>query len=131
LPGGIEEDGRACVVGQTSGTPSKRPGHTMPAMEKELRAKLYFLDWAPMLFTSALSGQRVGASLPLALLAVEQHRRRVTTSVRERSAAGGAELALSPHQRGRGARDASTTATQVPPGPPSFTLFVNDPKAVR
>ena len=27
----------------------------MPAMEKELRAKLYFLDWAPMLFTSALT----------------------------------------------------------------------------
>ena len=81
LAGRIEEDGRACVVVVNKWDAIEKDSHTLPAMEKELRARLYFLDWAPMLFTSALSGQRVNAIFPLAKQAVEQHRRRVSTSV--------------------------------------------------
>jgi GTP-binding protein len=81
LAGRIEEDGRACVVVVNKWDAVEKDSHTMSATEKELRAKLYFLDWAPMLFTSALTGQRVESIFALAALAVEQHRRRVTTSV--------------------------------------------------
>ena len=81
LAGRIEEDGRACVVVVNKWDAVEKDSHTMSAMEKELRAKLYFLDWAPMLFTSALTGQRVDSIFAIAALAVEQHRRRVSTSV--------------------------------------------------
>ena len=81
LAGRIEEDGRACVVVVNKWDAVEKDSHTMTAMEKELRSKLYFLDWAPMLFTSALTGQRVESIFALAALAVEQHRRRVSTSV--------------------------------------------------
>jgi GTP-binding protein len=81
LAGRIEEDGRACVVVVNKWDAIEKDSHTMPAMEKELRSKLYFLDWAPMLFTSALSGQRVQSIFAIAAVAVEQHRRRVSTSV--------------------------------------------------
>jgi len=101
--------------------------HTMPAMEKELRAKLYFLDWAPMLFTSALSGQRVQAIFPLALLAVEQHRRRVTTSVVNEVLTEALSWRTPPTSRG-GRQGRLYYGTQVAVRPPSFTLFVNEPK---
>lgn len=99
----------------------------MPAMERELRAKLYFLDWAPMLFTSALSGQRVEAIFPLALLAVEQHRRRVSTSVVNEVLTEALSWRTPPATRG-GRSGKLYYGTQVAVRPPSFTLFVNDPK---
>jgi GTP-binding protein len=105
----------------------EKDSHTMPAMEKELRAKLYFLDWAPMLFTSALSGQRVQAIFPLALLAVEQHRRRVTTSVVNEVLTEALSWRTPPTSRG-GRQGRLYYGTQVAVRPPSFTLFVNEPK---
>jgi GTPase len=105
----------------------EKDSHTMPAMEKELRAKLYFLDWAPMLFTSALSGQRVQAVFPLALLAVEQHRRRVTTSVVNEVLTEALSWRSPPTSRG-GRQGRLYYGTQVAVRPPSFTLFVNEPR---
>ena len=127
LAGRIEEDGRACVVVVNKWDAIEKDSHTMPAMEKELRAKLYFLDWAPMLFTSALSGQRVTAIFPLAKLAVEQHRRRVSTSVVNEVLQEALRWRTPPTTRG-GRQGRLYYGTQVASGPPSFTLFVNDPK---
>ena len=127
LAGRIEEDGRACVVVVNKWDAIEKDSHTMPAMEKELRAKLYFLDWAPMLFTSALSGQRVTAIFPLALLAVEQHRRRVSTSVVNEVLQEALRWRSPPTTRG-GRQGRLYYGTQVASRPPSFTLFVNDPK---
>jgi len=127
LAGRIEEDGRACVVVVNKWDVIEKDSHTMPAMEKELRARLYFLDWAPMLFTSALSGQRVNAIFPLAKLAVEQHRRRVSTSVVNEVLQEALRWRSPPTTRG-GRQGRLYYGTQVASRPPSFTLFVNDPK---
>ncbi len=127
LAGRIEEEGRACVVVVNKWDAIEKDSHTMPAMEKDLRAKLYFLDWAPMLFTSALSGQRVEAIFPLALLAVEQHRRRVSTSVVNEVLQEALRWRSPPTTRG-GRQGRLYYGTQVATRPPSFTLFVNDPK---
>jgi GTPase len=124
---GVTEDGRACVVVVNKWDAIEKDSHTMPAMEKELRAKLYFLDWAPMLFTSALSGQRVQAIFPLALLAVEQHRRRVTTSVVNEVLTEALSWRTPPTSRG-GRQGRLYYGTQVAVRPPSFTLFVNEPR---
>ena len=59
LAGRIEEEGRACVVIVNKWDAVEKDTYTMSLMEKEIRSKLYFLDWAQMLFTSALTGQRV------------------------------------------------------------------------
>ena len=127
LAGRIEEDGRACVVVVNKWDAIEKDSHTMPAMEKELRARLYFLDWAPMLFTSALSGQRVNAIFPLALRAVEQHRRRVSTAVVNEVLQEALRWRSPPTSRG-GRQGRLYYGTQVATRPPSFTLFVNDPK---
>jgi GTP-binding protein len=127
LAGRIEEDGRACVVVVNKWDAIEKDSHTMPAMEKELRAKLYFLDWAPMLFTSALSGQRVQSIFAIAAVAVEQHRRRVSTSVVNEVLQEAVSWRSPPTSRG-GRQGRIYYGTQVATRPPSFTLFVNDPK---
>jgi GTP-binding protein len=127
LAGRIEEDGRACVIVVNKWDAIEKDSHTMPAMEKELRAKLYFLDWAPMLFTSALTGQRVESIFAISVVAVEQHRRRVSTSVVNEVLREAVSWRSPPTSRG-GRQGRIYYGTQVATRPPSFTLFVNDPK---
>ena len=127
LAGRIEEDGRACVVAVNKWDLISKDSHTLPAMEKELRSKLYFLEWAPMLFISALTGQRVERIFPLAALAVEQHRRRVSTSVVNEVLKEALSWRTPPTTRG-GRQGKVYYGTQVAVRPPSITLFVNDPK---
>jgi len=127
LAGRIEEAGRACVLVVNKWDAIEKDSHTMPRIEKELRAKLYFLDWATMLFTSALTGQRVESIFALANLAVAQHRRRVTTSVVNEVLKEALSWRSPPTTRG-GRQGRLYYGTQVASRPPSFTLFVNDPK---
>ena len=127
LAGRIEADGRACVVVVNKWDAIEKDTHTMHLMEKELRSKLYFLDWSTMLFTSALTGQRVESIFALALLAVEQHRRRVSTSVVNEVLKEAIGWRSPPTTRG-GRQGRLYYGTQVASQPPTFTLFVNDPK---
>ncbi|HYJ46641.1 MAG TPA: ribosome biogenesis GTPase Der, partial [Pyrinomonadaceae bacterium] len=53
---------------------------TVSAFERALRDKMKFLDWAPVVTISALTGQRVERILPLALRANEARNRRIPTS---------------------------------------------------
>ena len=127
LAGRIEEAGRACILVVNKWDAFDKDSHTMTRLEKELRSKLYFLDWATMLFTSALTGQRVENIFALANLAVEQHRRRVTTSVVNEVLKEALSWRSPPTTRG-GRQGRLYYGTQVANRPPSFTLFVNDPK---
>ena len=99
----------------------------MSAMEKDIRSKLYFLDWAEMIFTSALTGQRVEGIFALATLAVDQNRRRVSTSVVNEVLTEALKWRSPPTTRG-GKQGRLYYGTQVAINPPSFTLFVNEAK---
>ena len=127
LAGQIEERGRACVLVINKWDAIEKDSHTMPRMEKELRSKLYFLDWAQIIFTSALTGQRVDNIFLLAKLSVEQHRRRVSTSVVNEVLQEAISWRNPPTTRG-GRQGRIYYGTQVANKPPTFTLFVNDPK---
>jgi len=127
LAGRIEDAGRACILVVNKWDVFEKDSHTMARVEKELRSKLYFLDWATMLFTSALTGQRVENIFALANLAIEQHRRRVTTSVVNEVLKEALSWRSPPTTRG-GRQGRLYYGTQVANRPPSFTLFVNDPK---
>src|SRR5688572_11848205 len=53
---------------------------TSSEFERAVRERMKFLDFAPMIMVSALTGQRVDKLLPLAIRANEARNRRVTTS---------------------------------------------------
>ncbi|HQZ82916.1 MAG TPA: ribosome biogenesis GTPase Der [Pyrinomonadaceae bacterium] len=54
--------------------------NTIYEFERELRQAMKFLDWAPMVAISALTGQRVTKILPLATQAFEARDKRIQTS---------------------------------------------------
>ena len=80
LAGRIEEQGRACIIVVNKWDLVEKNSATIYQVEKELRSN-FILHWSKMIFISALTGQRVENIFEHALKAVNQHRRRVTTSV--------------------------------------------------
>lgn len=67
------------AVNKWDAVPDKETG-TPAAFERDLRDKMKFLEWAPVLTMSALTGQRVEKILPLVLHANEARGRRISTS---------------------------------------------------
>ena len=130
LAGRIEEDGRACVVVVNKWDAVEKDTHTMVEYEKTLRSKLYFLEWAPFIFVSAMTGQRVEKILDLVDEAAEQHQRRVTTSV-VNEVLEDALAWRSPPSTRQGRQGRIYYGTQVTSRPPTFTMFVNDPKLFK
>ncbi|MBT8398252.1 MAG: ribosome biogenesis GTPase Der [Gemmatimonadetes bacterium] len=53
--------------------------YTAPDLEKEIRQKATFLQWVPILFTSALTGQRARKALDMVLEVQEERHRRIDT----------------------------------------------------
>lgn len=96
---------------------------TSAAFERALKERAPNLAWVPVLFASALTGQRVRKTLDLVMeVAAERERRiptaEVTAFVREL-----AERQPPPHVRGRPVR--FLYATQAAVRPPTFVFFVN------
>ena len=67
------------AVNKWDALPGKETG-TAGEFERNLRDKMKFLDWAPVVTISALTGQRVTRLLPLALRANEARNTRIPTS---------------------------------------------------
>ncbi|MCA1641458.1 MAG: ribosome biogenesis GTPase Der [Acidobacteria bacterium] len=107
------------VPGKETGTPYE--------FERELRDKMKFLDWAPVVFISALTGQRVQNILPLALRANRARNLRIPTSQLnqffERAVdAPGAPTAVAKVKGGQ-SRLRIQYVTQIGVRPPRFVVF--------
>jgi GTP-binding protein len=127
LAGRIEEDGRACVVVVNKWDAVDKDSHTIYEYDRTIGSKLYFMEWAKRIYTSALTGQRVPKILDLVDQAVAEHRRRVTTSVVNEVLEEAVGWHTPPTTR-QGRQGRIYYGTQVTARPPTFALFVNDPK---
>ena len=127
LAGRIEEQGRSCLIVINKWDLIEKDSSTIYSTEKKFRSKLYFLNWSKMIFTSALTGKRVNDIFENAKSAIDQHRRRVTTSV-VNEVIKEAITWKSPPTKRSGKQGRIYYGTQVKNQPPTFSLFVNDPK---
>eukprot|EP00548_Thalassiothrix_antarctica_P015013 CAMPEP_0194176114 /NCGR_PEP_ID=MMETSP0154-20130528/10091_1 /TAXON_ID=1049557 /ORGANISM="Thalassiothrix antarctica, Strain L6-D1" /LENGTH=628 /DNA_ID=CAMNT_0038890181 /DNA_START=45 /DNA_END=1928 /DNA_ORIENTATION=- len=127
----ISDDGRSCVivcnkwdavVGKDSSTYEKSV--------KYFRDELPQVRWAPILFISAETGQRVSKIYGAVDLAIKAHRRRVTTSTLN-EVLRDAILWQPPPARRNGAQAKIYYCNQVSTRPPTIVVFVNDPKLVN
>jgi GTP-binding protein len=113
------------AVNKWDAVPDK-DNHTVSVFERDLRFKMRFLEWAPVVTISALKGQRVESLLPLALRANEARNRRVPTSqlnaFYERVMASG-RAPTSPAPMKGGTRLHVQYLTQVSTRPPTFLVF--------
>ena len=125
LVGRIVESGRACVIVVNKWDAIEKDSHTIYEYEKQLNARLYFIDWAEMIFVSAVTGQRVEKILDLVNQAAEAHKRRVSTAVINEVLAEAVSWHTPPTTR-QGKQGKIYYGTQVSIQPPAIALFVNE-----
>ena len=123
----IIEEGRSCVIVVNKWDAIEKDTYTILDYEKEVRAKLYFMDWAELIFISAKTGQRVEKILNLVDTAAEGHERRVSTAVINEVIEEAISWHSAPVTR-QGKQGKIYYGTQVSSKPPTLVLFVNDPK---
>ncbi|MFP4104222.1 ribosome biogenesis GTPase Der [Coleofasciculus sp.] len=127
LAGRIAEDGRAAVILVNKWDAIEKDTYTIYEYEKLLKNRLYFVEWAPMIFVSALTGKRVDKILDLVDTVAAEHQRRVSTSVINEVLAEAINWHSPPTNR-QGRQGKIYYGTQVKTKPPTIALFVNDPK---
>ena len=101
---------------------------TAPNFEKALRQKVPFMEWVPIVFTSAISGQRVQKTLDLVLEVQEQRQRRIPTHEVNEVLNALVTRARPPQSQGHPVR--FYYATQVAVEPPTIVAWSNLPEAV-
>jgi GTPase len=101
---------------------------TAPRFEKALVEKAPFLKWVPVLFASAVTGQRVQRTLELILEVDEERRRRISTHEVNEVLRELVSRARPPHAQGRPVK--VLYGTQVAVAPPTFVLWANLPEAI-
>jgi GTP-binding protein len=101
---------------------------TASAYERHLRESARALRWVPILFTSALTGQRVQRALDLVLEVAAERARRIPTREVYEVVQELAERQPPPHFRGQQVK--FLYATQATVAPPTFVVFTNFPKGV-
>ncbi len=102
--------------------------HTAARFEKALRERAPMLRAVPIIFISALTGQRVERALDIACRVAEERSKRVPTHELNDQLRGLTESVQPPERRGRPIR--FYYATQVSTGPPLFVLWTNHPRDV-
>jgi GTP-binding protein len=107
----------------------EKDSHTMVLYTQTVRSQLRFMDYVPVLYISALTGQRVDQVLPMALEMYEARFERIPTSELNRLVRDAVARHAPPSKAGKRLR--IYYATQAAVDPPVFVLFVNDPRLVH
>ncbi len=119
IAGYAHEAGKACVIVVNKWDASE----TAPAeFRRRIREQLKFLDYAPIAFVSALTGQRVESLFPLVLQGTAAARRRIPTAALNRFLA---ELDMERVTVPGGRKPKIAYVTQAAVEPPTFVFFTN------
>jgi GTP-binding protein len=129
IAGAIAEAGVGAVLALNKWDLLEKDTYTHMEMEQELRRHIKFLDYAPMVSISALTGQRVSRVLDLAIEINEVRQERVPTADLNRLVT---DIQARHNPPSRGAKRLRIYyATQPAVAPPLFVFFVNDPTLVH
>ncbi|MEN8097870.1 MAG: ribosome biogenesis GTPase Der [Chloroflexota bacterium] len=126
VAGFILEEGTSVVVVANKWDAVQKDSYTMLEYSKTIRHELRFMDYVPLVFTSALTGKRVPQVLETAFEVYDARFQRVNTGQLNRLLRNALASHAPPSRWGR--RLKIYYATQAAVDPPTFVLFVNDPK---
>jgi GTPase len=96
---------------------------------EDVRQRMKFFDYVPVLFISAKTRQRVSKVLPMAMQIAVQRNMRIPTSELNRILREAIMAHPAPSRRGKPLK--FLYATQAETAPPTFILFVNDKELVH
>ena len=129
VAGYAHEAGKPVIIAVNKWDTVEKDGRTMNEFTEKVRKEFVYLSYAPVLFISAKTGQRVTQLLPLAERVVENSRRRIPTNVLNEVIADTQVTTPAPARNGK--RFRIYYATQVSVQPPTFVLSCNDPKLMH
>ncbi len=129
VAGYVHEEGKAAIIVVNKWDAVEKDTNTMEAYRKQVIEDLKFMDYAPVVFISALTGQRVPKVLETVKAVYEQTSRRITTGLLNDILADATAALQPPFTAGR--RLKIYYATQQSSCPPTFVLFVNDEKLMH
>ena len=129
IAGYAHEAGKAVVIVVNKWDLIEKDDKTTLRFTEDIRKELIFMQYAPVVFTSALTKQRVHRLTELIQYVAEQHTMRVQTSVLNEVITDAVDINPPPSVKGR--RLKIFFATQPDVKPPTFILFVNDPEIMH
>ena len=103
--------------------------YTMNYYTEKILSELNFMPYVPLLFISAITGQRVDKVLPLALQVQDARLARIPTSQLNKILREAQDAHPAPSQAGKQLK--LYYATQVRSDPPTFLIYVNDPRLMH
>ena len=123
VAGMAHEAGKASIVLVNKWDLIEKDGKTMDKMRADIMRDLAFMSYAPILFVSALTGQRVERIFEQVNFVDDQSRMRITTGMLNNVLADAQARVQPPTDKGR--RLKIYYMTQVGIQPPTFVLFCN------
>ncbi|MGN1098585.1 MAG: ribosome biogenesis GTPase Der [Clostridia bacterium] len=124
IAGYAHEEGKASVIVVNKWDAVEKDDKTMNAFTEDVRNKLSFMTYAPIVFISALTGQRVDRIFDNITLVSNQNSMRVQTGVLNDVLADATLRVQPPADKGK--RLKLYYMTQAATKPPTFIIFVND-----
>jgi GTPase len=129
IAGYIHEAGRGCIFVINKWDALSKDNATFGAYTEKIRYGFKYLAYAPIVFVSALSGQRIGKIMTTVDEVMSQYIRRVSTAELNRVFSEATETHHAPLSHGR--RIKFYFSTQVATRPPSFVVFTNQPENIH
>ena len=126
VAGLAHEAGKACIIVVNKWDAVEKDDKTMDRMRQDVRRDLSYMTYAPVVFISALTGQRVDRLFDLINYVNDQASLRITTGMLNTVLADATARVQPPTDKGR--RLKIYYMTQIGVKPPHFVCFCNDAK---
>ena len=126
IAGEAHEAGKGIIIVVNKWDEVEKDNKTMENYKKDVYEKLSYLSYAPILFISAKTGQRVNKLYEMINMVASQNALRVSTSVLNNVLNEAVTIVQPPTDKGR--RLKIFYMTQAQTKPPTFIVFVNDKK---
>ncbi|MCI9469046.1 MAG: ribosome biogenesis GTPase Der [Oscillospiraceae bacterium] len=124
IAGLAHEAGKASIVVVNKWDLIEKDSKTMDSMRKDIQRDLSFMSYAPILFISALTGQRTNRIFELVNFVNDQSSMRITTGMLNNVLADAQARVQPPTDKGRRLKIYYMTQTGVKP--PNFVIFCNN-----
>ena len=129
IAGFVLDEWKSCVVLVNKWDAIEKNNETMEEFTTRIQRELNFMSYVPILFISAKTGQRVDQVLPMALRVQEERLARLTTSTINQIIHKAQDAHPHPSHAGRALK--MFYGTQVRSDPPTFLIYVNEPKLMH
>ncbi|MEK4424748.1 ribosome biogenesis GTPase Der [Solibacillus sp. FSL K6-1523] len=129
IAGYAHEAGKAVIIVVNKWDAIEKDEKTMNFYTEQIREHFLFLDYAPIVFVSAKTKQRVLTILPIIKRVSENHAMRIQSSILNEVIEDAVARNPAPTDKGRRLR--IYYATQVATKPPTFVVFVNEPELMH